>query len=158
MPSSDIVADLSHNALLAVSGDDAAAFLHAQFTNDVEALVPGTAQWNGWCSAKGRLLSTFLLARRAEGFLLMLPAEIAAPIAKRLAMFVLRSKVKIADASELYARIGIAGPNAASLVEKHWGSLASPMSSVEKDGAIAIALDAERFVALVPTMARSIPS
>ncbi len=153
MPSSDIVADLSHNALLAVSGDDAAAFLHAQFTNDVEALVPGTAQWNGWCSAKGRLLSTFLLARRAEGFLLMLPAEIAAPIAKRLAMFVLRSKVKIADASELYARIGIAGPNAASIVEKHWGSLAAPLSSVEKDGAIAIALDAERFVALVPTMA-----
>ena len=153
MPSSDLVADLSHNALLAVSGDDAAAFLHAQFTNDVEALVPGAAQWNGWCSAKGRLLATFLLARRAEGFLLMLPAEIAAPIAKRLALFVLRSKAKIADVSELYARIGIAGPNAAVLVERHWGSLPSPMRSVEKDGAIAIALDAERFVALVPMAA-----
>ena len=148
---SDLVADLSHNALLSVSGDDAAAFLQAQLTNDVEALAQGAAQWNGWCSAKGRLLATFLLARRAEGFLLMLPAEIAAPIAKRLAMFVLRSRVKIADVSELYARIGIAGPNAASLVEKQWAALPLSMGSVEKDGAIAIALDAERFVALVPT-------
>ena len=149
MPS-DLVADLSHNALLAVTGDDAAAFLHAQFTNDVQALEPGAAQWNGWCSAKGRLLATFLLLRRADGFVLMLPAEIAAPIAKRLSMFVLRSKVKIADASELHARIGIAGPGAAGLVAKHWGAVPAPMRSVEKDGAVAIALDAERFVALVP--------
>ena len=77
----DLVADLSHNALLAVTGDDAGAFLHAQFTNDVQALDADEAQWNGWCTAKGRLLATFLLLRRAEGYLLMLPAEIAAPVA-----------------------------------------------------------------------------
>ena len=152
MPS-DLVADLSHNALLGVSGDDAAAFLHSQFTNDVAALEPGMAQWNGWCSAKGRLLATFLLARRAEGFLVMLPAEIAAAVAKRLAMFVLRSKVKIADVSELYARIGIAGPGAAALVEKHWGARPAPMLTLEKDGATCIALDAERFVAWIPASA-----
>src|SRR3954467_7781053 len=95
-----IVADLSHNALIEVSGDDATAFLHAQFTNDVQALAQGAAQWNGWCSAKGRLLATFLLVKRAQGYLLLLPMEIAAPIGKRLGMFVLRSKVKIADASD----------------------------------------------------------
>ncbi len=152
MPS-DLVADLSHNALLSVTGDDAAAFLHAQFTNDVAALDPGAAQWNGWCSAKGRLLATFLLARRRDEFLVMLPAEIAAPVAKRLAMFVLRSKVKIADVSERFARIGVAGPNGAALIEKHWGALPASMTCVEKDGAIAIALDAERFVALIPAVA-----
>src|SRR5687768_15006764 len=67
-----IVADLSHNALLAVSGDDATAFLHGQFTNDVQALPQGAAQWNGWLSPKGRLLATFLLVKRADGYLLML--------------------------------------------------------------------------------------
>jgi folate-binding protein YgfZ len=153
MTSPDLVADLSHNALIAVTGDDATAFLHAQFTNDVEALHAGEAQWNGWCTAKGRLLATFLLLRRADGYLLMLPAEIAAPIAKRLAMFVLRSKVKIQDVSELYARIGIAGPNAASLVAGHWGTRPAPMHSAAQDGAIAVALDADRFVAFVPSAA-----
>jgi tRNA-modifying protein YgfZ len=152
MPS-DLVADLSHNALLGVSGDDAAAFLHAQFTNDVEALAPGEAQWNGWCSAKGRLLATFLLARRADGFLLMLPAEIAAPIAKRLQMFVLRSKVKIEDVSARYVRIGIAGTNAATMLREHWGAAPAPLHVAEKEGAVCIALDAQRFVALVPTAA-----
>ena len=152
MPS-DFVADLTHNALLAVSGDDALAFLQGQFTNDVQALEPGAAQWNGWCSAKGRLLATFLLARRSGDYLVMLPAEIAAPVAKRLSMFVLRSKVKIVDVTELIARIGIAGDNAASLVWAHWGETPAPMHMVEKDGATCIALDAQRFVALVPAAA-----
>jgi folate-binding protein YgfZ len=149
----DLVADLSHNALLAVTGDDAGDFLHAQFTNDVQALHTGEAQWNGWCTPKGRLLATFLLLRRAEGYLMMLPAEIAAPIAKRLGMFVLRSKVKIQDVSELYARIGIAGPNAGTLVDGHWGARPAPMRSAEKDGAVAVALGDDRFVALIPPQA-----
>src|SRR5678816_314613 len=93
------IADLSHYAVLRVTGDDRAAFLHAQFTNDVEALAVDAAQWNGWCTPKGRLVATFLLVRRKDEMLIVLPAEIAAPIAKRLGMFVLRSKVKIADAS-----------------------------------------------------------
>ena len=146
-----IVADLSHNALLAVSGDDAAAFLHGQLTNDVQALAPGRAQWNGWCSAKGRLLATFLLLRRADDFLLLLPAEIAPGIAQRLKMYVLRSKVKIDEAP--LERIGLAGHAAAELVERHFGAAPPPMGSVEKDGATCIALDAARFVIFAPAPA-----
>jgi hypothetical protein len=153
MQSENLVADLSHHALIAVTGEDAASFLHAQFTNDVQALAPGEAQWNGWCTPKGRLLATFLLVRRADGYLLMLPAEIAAPIAKRLGMFVLRSKVKIADVSELYARLGIAGDHAAALVAAHWPQTPAPMRATEKEGALCVALDASRFVALVPPSA-----
>jgi tRNA-modifying protein YgfZ len=152
MPS-DFVADLSHNALIAVTGDDATAFLHAQFTNDVQALAVGEAQWNGWCSPKGRLLATFLLLRRADGYLLMLPAEIAPGVAKRLGMFVLRSKVKIQDVSELFVRLGIAGKGAAAIVSRHWAPAPQPMRAAEKDGAICVALDTERFVAFVPPAA-----
>ena len=152
MPS-DLVADLSHNALIAVTGDDATAFLHAQFTNDVQALGVGEAQWNGWCSAKGRLLATFLLVRRAEGYLLMLPAEIAPPVAKRLGMFVLRAKVKIQDVTELFARLGIAGSGAGAIVARHWGAAPPPMHAIERDGAICVALDGERFAAFVPPSA-----
>jgi hypothetical protein len=143
-------ADLSYNALLTVKGDDAAEFLHAQFTNDVESLAAGHAQWSGWCTAKGRLLATFLLVRRADGFLIMLPAEIAGPFARRLSMFVLRSKVTIADVSDAYGCIGIAGDGGAQVVGARWGKVPGPMSCVEKDGSIAIALDSQRFVAIVP--------
>jgi folate-binding protein YgfZ len=151
-----IVADLSHNALIEVTGDDATAFLHAQFTNDVAALPEGAAQWNGWCSAKGRLLATFLLLKRRDGYLLMLPAEIAPAVAKRLAMFVLRSKVKIRDASGEMARIGFAGKTASVRVARHWEHTPDPMRSVGKDGIVCVALDildamdAQRFVIFSP--------
>ena len=137
---SEFVADLSNNAVLSVSGDDAAAFLQGQLTNDVEALGVNRAQWNGWCSPKGRLLATFLLVRRPDGYLLMLPAEIAGPIAKRLGMFVLRSKVKIADVSDRYARRGIIGRRAGP----------APMEVVEDEGAILVGLEPGRIVALMP--------
>ena len=149
MPS-PIVAELSDNALIAVAGDDAVQFLHGQFTNDVQALAEGEAQWNGWCSAKGRLLATFLLVRRADEFLILLPAEIAAAFAKRLGMFVLRSKVKIRDLSPLYARVGIAGDGAAEMVAQHWGAPPQALHAIEQGAAIVIALDAARFVALLP--------
>jgi len=145
-----VLVDLSHNALLSVTGDDAAAFLHAQFTNDVQSLPVGAAQWNGWCSPKGRLLATLLLLRRADGFLLMLPAEIAGAFAKRLGMFVLRSKVKIADVGESTVRLGFAGKTAGVLVARHFGFTPDPLRSVQKDAATCVALDGERFVILVP--------
>jgi hypothetical protein len=137
---SEHIADLSNNALLSVSGDDAAAFLHAQLTNDVEALAVNRAQWNGWCSPKGRLLATFLLVRRPGEFLLLLPAEIAGAIAKRLGMFVLRSKVKIADVSDRHARRGIIGRRAGP----------APMEVVDESGAILVGLEQGRIVAFMP--------
>jgi folate-binding protein YgfZ len=145
-----ILTDLSHNALVSVRGDDATAFLHGQFTNDVESLPVGAAQWNGWCTAKGRLLATFLLVRREDGYLLMLPAEIAPAVLKRLGMFVLRAKVKLEDASERYVRMGFAGKSAAVIVARHWGHAPDPMRSVEKDGAVCVGLDSQRFVVLAP--------
>lgn len=116
IPDAPFLTDLSDNALLAISGDDARLFLHGQLTNDVEALRPGHAQWNGWCSPKGRLLATFLLAQREREYLAMLPAGIAPAIAKRLGMFVLRSKVKIRDASAEFARLGVTGAGAREAV------------------------------------------
>lgn len=145
-----ILAPLTHNALLEVTGDDATAFLHAQLTNDVEALPEGAAQWSGWCSAKGRLLATFLVVRRTQGYVLMLPAEIASAIAKRLAMFVLRSKVKISDASGAWALMGFAGKTAGVIVARHWGFTPDAMRTVERDGALCVALDAGRFVIVAP--------
>ncbi|MGE5093691.1 MAG: YgfZ/GcvT domain-containing protein [Betaproteobacteria bacterium] len=145
-----IVADLSHNALVRVSGDDAPAFLHAQFTNDVQSLPVAAAQWNGWCTAKGRLFATLLLFRRADGYLLMLPAEIAAAVAKRLGMFVLRSKVQIADVSEQWVRLGLAGTRAKDIVAGHWGNVPAPLHAVERDGVSCLALDDRRFLVLAP--------
>jgi folate-binding protein YgfZ len=100
-------ARLTRYGLLSVTGTDARAFLHAQLTNDIEHLAADHAALAGWCSAKGRLLASFLVVPTAEGFLLQLSRDLAAPVTKRLSMFVLRAKVKIADESESWEQYGV---------------------------------------------------
>src|SRR5438067_6278630 len=111
-------ARLTRYGLLSVTGSDARAFLHAQLTNDIENLPADRSALAGWCSAKGRLLASFLVIASPQGFLLQLARDLAEPVAKRLGMFVLRSKVKITDESSTWAQQGlwdadIAGPDVA---------------------------------------------
>jgi len=90
-----------HYRVLRFSGVDALAFLQSQLTNDVTALSIGGWQWQGYCSAKGRLLSTFALARvTADTFEAVVPTSTIEPLAKRLAMFRLRSKLVIEIATD----------------------------------------------------------
>jgi folate-binding protein YgfZ len=90
-----------------IAGADAASFLHGQFTNDVAGLEPGTTQWGGWCSPKGRLLATFALKRNAaDSFVLAIPSDVAPAFVKRLRMFVLRAKVVVTPLAETHRLIG----------------------------------------------------
>jgi folate-binding protein YgfZ len=102
-------ARLTRYGLLSVSGADARAFLHAQLTNDISNLPPGHAALAGWCSAKGRLLASFVVIPWREGFLLQLARDLVPGISRRLSMFVLRSKVKIVDESERWMQFGVWG-------------------------------------------------
>ena len=105
-------ARLRRYGLLSVTGDDARSFLHAQLTNDVEHMPLDQARLAGWCSAKGRLLASLIVLPQPGGYLLHLAADLAAAVAKRLSMFVLRSKVKISDFGQDYAQIGVWGAGA----------------------------------------------
>jgi hypothetical protein len=100
-------AHLTRYGLLQVTGEDARDFLHAQLTTDILNQAPERAAFAGWCSAKGRLLATFLVIPAAQGFCLQLARDLAAIVSKRLSMFVLRSRVKIADRSDEWAQHGI---------------------------------------------------
>src|SRR5215510_10987721 len=100
-------ARLTRYGLLSVQGADAREFLHAQLTNDILHLPPERTALAGWCSAKGRLLATFLVIPAPQVYLLQLARDLAPAVAKRLSMFVLRSKVKIADESDAWAQFGV---------------------------------------------------
>jgi tRNA-modifying protein YgfZ len=142
-----VLCDLSHESLILASGEEARAFLHGQFTNDVQNLADGQAQWNGYCSPKGRLLASFLMWPANQGFLLMLPTALAEAFRKRLSMFVLRSKVKLEDVSAQWVRTGLAGPGAAALLARHVESVPEkPLQSTHQTGLRILRLESERFV------------
>src|SRR5207244_6567065 len=100
-------ARLTRYGLLSVTGSDARAFLHAQLTNDIENLPADRSALAGWCSAKGRLLASFLVIPSPQGFLLQLARDLAEPVAKRLSMFVLRAKVNVGNESDAWAQFGV---------------------------------------------------
>ena len=133
------IARLDQYGLLHVAGEDARTFLHAQLTNDVEHLAPGAARYAGWCSAKGRLLATLLVVPFSGGFLLQLSRDLAPAVAKRLTMFILRSKVKVTDATSQWAQYGL------------WGTAAgTPLSVSESGGAFTVCIEPDRSLVLAP--------
>ncbi len=107
-PQRGFLCPLTHLGVISATGDDAENFLHNQLTNDVLGLGMGSAHLAGYCSPKGRLLATMLLWKDGGEILLALPRELLPATMKRLQMFVLRSKVKLADASERLPLFGIA--------------------------------------------------
>ena len=106
---------LPDHRILSLEGRDAVAFAQAQFMNDVKSLAPGTWQWNGWLTPKGRVIALFALLKQAEDVLwLLLPDADPAELAAKLQRFVFRSKVVLAPRDDLHASGVFAAPSQAS--------------------------------------------
>lgn len=106
------IADLSHLDRLIISGEDAEAFLLSQLSNDIRQLDESRAQLSTYCNPKGRTLGLFLIFREQDNFILVSDPTIATSLMPRLKMFVMRSKVAIADCSGQRVLTGISGPDA----------------------------------------------
>ncbi|MFN3629945.1 MAG: YgfZ/GcvT domain-containing protein [Casimicrobiaceae bacterium] len=92
------------HAVIEFAGPDARSFLQSQLTHDVAALDIGGWQWQGYCTAKGRLIATIALSRAAEErYLAWVHASLAGLLVKRLLMFRLRAKLAIAESATLAA-------------------------------------------------------
>jgi folate-binding protein YgfZ len=104
-----VVSPLANISLIRVAGDDARAFLHNQLTSDINHLAAGSAHYSAWCTAKGRIFASMIVINTGQEYLLRLPCDLVERVAKRLKMFVLRSKVSIEVMDGLYALAGIAG-------------------------------------------------
>ena len=144
--------------LLSFAGPDADAFLQGQLSNDLDALAPGAVQLSSYNSPKGRMLATLALWRDgADGFRALVAADIAESIAKRLSMFVLRSKVIIADQSPSHALIGIGGAGARDAARAAVGSVPEAGHVSVGDAATMIALpDGRIVVATTPAHAEAL--
>ena len=111
-----VLVDLSHNGLLAFSGEDAQSFLQNQLSCDVNLINASQAQYGSYCTPKGRVLANFILWQNGGEWLMRLPASLCASIQKRLSLFVLRSKVHISARSDQSIRFGVAGDKARAVV------------------------------------------
>lgn len=92
---------LGSRGILRIAGPDAREWLQGLVTNDVEHLGmqagPYEARFAALLSPQGKILFDFFVAPDADGLLLDCAADHAQALAKRLAMYKLRSRIGIAD-------------------------------------------------------------
>lgn len=116
--SGTVVVPLLHLGMIRSTGPDSTNFLHNLLSNDVAKLGPDAAQWSSFNTPKGRMLASMLLWPEAEGHALVMSADILPALLKKLSMYVLRSKVKLADASEACVLLGVTGADAAGVLQR----------------------------------------
>ena len=97
------LADLS---VLTVSGKDAEQFLQGQTTCNIQDVSETHSSFGAFCTAGGRVISTFLIGKRQETFLLVVPAELLPVLQKKLQLYVLRSDVQLLDSSDNFCLFG----------------------------------------------------
>lgn len=144
------IAPLTHLCLIECAGEEAKTFLHNQVTSDINHLDADAAQHSAWCSAKGRMLASFLLFRNGANYQIQLSADLAPAIRKRLQMYILRAKVKVADLSPSHELIGLSGTQAEAALQG--AGLPVPQRTLDTaafaSGKV-IRLDATRFEIMV---------
>ena len=106
---------LTHWGVIRARGADAAKFLHGQLTQDVLLLGRTQARLAGYCSAKGRLLASFVMWKPADDeVLLACHASVIEATLKRLSMFVMRAQCQLGNATADVALLGCTGERARS--------------------------------------------
>jgi folate-binding protein YgfZ len=126
----DVCCDLSHLGLITARGPDTEHFLQGQLTCDVRQVTPEHSLIGAHCNPKGRALACFRLFRREDGYALELPQAMVDATLGRLRKYLLMSKSVLENASDTLARIGVAGPNAASLLESALGAVPEMVNGV----------------------------
>jgi len=139
-PPEDFVAKLDHLGTLRFDGEDAEVFLQGQLSCDVAGLSLRSSSFGAYCSAKGRMLANFLLWRDADGFAMALSRDLVTSVQKHISRFVMRSRVKVSDASESIVLVGAAGAQAERVLAGARSDAGASLSL--RDGRVLAALSA----------------
>jgi tRNA-modifying protein YgfZ len=114
---------LAYLGAFAVKGEDAAQFLQGQLTCNINEVTEQNASLAAFCNAKGRVISTLLICKQAEEFIVIAPLSLVQTVIRKLTCYILRAKVTIDDISNQYCLLGLTSDRA------ELGQLALPIES-----------------------------
>jgi folate-binding protein YgfZ len=114
LPSEPLALADESRGVLALSGEEARAFLQGLVTNDVLKVGADRAIWAALLTPQGRYLHDFFLAHGPDGTLwLECEGERRQDLIRRLTIYKLRAKLRIADASGELSVVRLFGAGAA---------------------------------------------
>ncbi|MDQ3069718.1 MAG: hypothetical protein M3R55_08320 [Acidobacteriota bacterium] len=103
-----------------LSGADARSFLHAQLTNDIQALAPGAGCYAALLTPQGRMISDMavLHERHATALWAVVPVDLAAALASRFDRSIFTEDVSVLDQTAATAHFSITGPGAREAADR----------------------------------------
>ena len=142
--------ELTDLGVLRVTGADAVRFLQGQLSNDLGRLGAQRSVLAGLHNPQGRTIALLRMVQLAPGDLIaLLPRELAAPVAARLAKYVLRAKVKVADESQSWRITGLIAASA-SAPHTDYPSLAGEQRRLAHDEVICVDEHPPRWLRIAP--------
>ena len=141
---------LASLGVLRARGADAGAFLQGQLSNDMNLLLAERSLLAGYHNPQGRVIALLRLLRLAgDDVLAVLPRELAARVAQRLAKYILRAKVKLADESAGWTVTGVLAHGASSALPA-LPATANGAARLGESLAVRVAAEPARWLLLSP--------
>lgn len=110
------VFDVSHLGKLLIKGPGVVTYVNTQFTNDLERIVAGQAQYSMLCAEDGGVVDDLIVYRRSDDEVFVVPnAGNASTVAAALAASA-PSDVTVTDQHEDFAVVAVQGPLSADVL------------------------------------------
>lgn len=103
---------LDGRGVVAIAGEDRAAFLQGLVSNDVRKAAPDRALYSLFLTPQGKFLHDLFLIESGDAILIDAESERRADLLKRLKMFKLRSRITLEDRAEALQVVALFGPAA----------------------------------------------
>jgi len=132
--------------LIEITGEQGRSFIHGQVTTDITSLGENEWKWGAHCDPKGKMLASFRTFAIADSLFMLLPKSALLLDLPHLQKYAVFSKAELANVSDDYHIIGIAGAEAQAFVTQYFGEASQALNLVDQG---AIIRDGERFIAIV---------
>lgn len=129
-----VLAVSSLQGRLRFEGPDAASFLHALVTNDVEGLSPGEGCYAAWLTPQGRMITDLRLFRDDTGVTALVPEGMAATLCARFDQLIFSEHVQVTDVTAESRACLVVGAGAPAAVASVTGADAGAMAALPMFG------------------------
>jgi len=110
------VFDLSHYALIRLTGPDRVSFLQGMISNDVKKLAPNGGVHAAVLDVNGKVLAVLRALCTEDALILLLLERLKGKVIDQLNRYLVADEVEIEDPADRYATISIQGPHAGLLL------------------------------------------
>jgi glycine cleavage system T protein len=108
--------DLSHYALVRLTGPDRVSFLQGMVSNDVKKLAPNGGLHAAVLDVNGKVLADLRVLCTEDAFILLLLEPLKLKVIDQLNRYLVADEVEIEDPADRYGMISIQGPHAVLLL------------------------------------------